>query len=188
MYKRSCDNMSARSSDSDVSDVSAVSRASSASRLSSASYMSVQSERPPGRIRLEKLCTRVHICTHVQRQTQIPDTYSYDQDTVIFNSVSSFPSNDLRLRLSSLNKIMRLFLSVQACHISSRQWSVLFGFISVFVFAWPCMPGSIMHAAACLLSVCRPLLRFASPSGFKGQNHWRIAKGRRDGRGGSRGG
>ncbi|XP_046692986.1 regulating synaptic membrane exocytosis protein 1 isoform X10 [Silurus meridionalis] len=50
MYKRSCDNMSARSSDSDVSDVSAVSRASSASRLSSASYMSVQSERPHGRI------------------------------------------------------------------------------------------------------------------------------------------
>ncbi|XP_053531974.1 regulating synaptic membrane exocytosis protein 1 isoform X3 [Ictalurus punctatus] len=50
MYKRSCDNMSARSSDSDVSDVSAISRASSASRLSSASYMSVQSERPHGRI------------------------------------------------------------------------------------------------------------------------------------------
>ncbi|XP_072513345.1 regulating synaptic membrane exocytosis protein 1 isoform X6 [Salminus brasiliensis] len=50
MYKRSCDNMSARSSDSDMSDVSAISRASSASRLSSASYMSVQSERPHGRI------------------------------------------------------------------------------------------------------------------------------------------
>uniref|UniRef100_A0A8B9JNK0 Regulating synaptic membrane exocytosis 1 n=1 Tax=Astyanax mexicanus TaxID=7994 RepID=A0A8B9JNK0_ASTMX len=50
MYKRSCDNMSARSSDSDVSDVSAISRASSASRLSSASYMSVQSERPHGRL------------------------------------------------------------------------------------------------------------------------------------------
>ncbi|XP_066517045.1 regulating synaptic membrane exocytosis protein 1 isoform X1 [Hoplias malabaricus] len=50
MYKRSCDNMSARSSDSDVSDVSAISRASSVSRLSSASYMSVQSERPHGRI------------------------------------------------------------------------------------------------------------------------------------------
>ncbi|XP_047659317.1 regulating synaptic membrane exocytosis protein 1 isoform X12 [Tachysurus fulvidraco] len=50
LYKRSCDNMSARSSDSDMSDVSAVSRASTASRLSSASYMSVQSERPHGRI------------------------------------------------------------------------------------------------------------------------------------------
>uniref|UniRef100_A0A9J8CDI9 Regulating synaptic membrane exocytosis 1 n=1 Tax=Cyprinus carpio carpio TaxID=630221 RepID=A0A9J8CDI9_CYPCA len=53
MYKdqrRSCDNMSARSSDSDMSDASAISRASSASRLSATSYMSVQSERPHGRI------------------------------------------------------------------------------------------------------------------------------------------
>ncbi|XP_049325651.1 regulating synaptic membrane exocytosis protein 1 isoform X17 [Astyanax mexicanus] len=55
MYKRSCDNMSARSSDSDMSDVSAISRASSASRLSSASYMSVQSERPHGRLRSKSL-------------------------------------------------------------------------------------------------------------------------------------
>ncbi|XP_052455937.1 regulating synaptic membrane exocytosis protein 3-like isoform X15 [Carassius gibelio] len=53
MYKdqrRSCDNMSARSSDSDMSDASAISHASSASRLSATSYMSVQSERPHGRI------------------------------------------------------------------------------------------------------------------------------------------
>ncbi|XP_027141840.1 regulating synaptic membrane exocytosis protein 1 isoform X10 [Larimichthys crocea] len=48
--RRSSDNMSARSSDSDMSDVSALSRASSASRLSSASYMSIQSERPGGRL------------------------------------------------------------------------------------------------------------------------------------------
>ncbi|XP_036075165.1 regulating synaptic membrane exocytosis protein 1 isoform X17 [Rousettus aegyptiacus] len=48
---RSCDNVSARSSDSDVSDVSAISRTSSASRLSSTSFMSEQSERPRGRIR-----------------------------------------------------------------------------------------------------------------------------------------
>ncbi|XP_023480957.1 regulating synaptic membrane exocytosis protein 1 isoform X33 [Equus przewalskii] len=48
---RSCDNVSARSSDSDVSDVSAISRTSSASRLSSTSFMSEQSERPGGRIR-----------------------------------------------------------------------------------------------------------------------------------------
>ncbi|KAM3865276.1 regulating synaptic membrane exocytosis protein 1 isoform 3-T3 [Diretmus argenteus] len=48
--RRSSDNMSARSSDSDMSDVSALSRASSASRLSSTSYMSVQSERPRGRL------------------------------------------------------------------------------------------------------------------------------------------
>uniref|UniRef100_A0A8D2LX69 Regulating synaptic membrane exocytosis 1 n=1 Tax=Varanus komodoensis TaxID=61221 RepID=A0A8D2LX69_VARKO len=47
---RSCDNVSAKSSDSDVSDVSALSRTSSASRLSSTSLMSEQSERPRGRI------------------------------------------------------------------------------------------------------------------------------------------
>ncbi|XP_061145400.1 regulating synaptic membrane exocytosis protein 2 isoform X1 [Syngnathus typhle] len=45
---RGSDNLSAKSSDSDVSDVSAVSRTSSASRFSSTSYMSVQSERPQG--------------------------------------------------------------------------------------------------------------------------------------------
>ncbi|XP_026124085.1 regulating synaptic membrane exocytosis protein 1-like isoform X3 [Carassius auratus] len=58
MYKdqrRSCDNMSARSSDSDMSDASAISHASSASRLSATSYMSVQSERPHGRIRSKSL-------------------------------------------------------------------------------------------------------------------------------------
>uniref|UniRef100_A0A8C7T5K9 Regulating synaptic membrane exocytosis 1 n=1 Tax=Oncorhynchus mykiss TaxID=8022 RepID=A0A8C7T5K9_ONCMY len=47
--RRSSDNVSARSSDSDMSDASALSRASSASRLSSTSYMSIQSERPRGR-------------------------------------------------------------------------------------------------------------------------------------------
>ncbi|XP_023352201.1 regulating synaptic membrane exocytosis protein 2 isoform X19 [Sarcophilus harrisii] len=45
---RGADNISTKSSDSDVSDVSAVSRTSSASRFSSTSYMSVQSERPRG--------------------------------------------------------------------------------------------------------------------------------------------
>uniref|UniRef100_A0A674BEQ2 Regulating synaptic membrane exocytosis 1 n=1 Tax=Salmo trutta TaxID=8032 RepID=A0A674BEQ2_SALTR len=49
--KDSSDNVSARSSDSDMSDASALSRASSASRLSSTSYMSIQSERPRGRLR-----------------------------------------------------------------------------------------------------------------------------------------
>ncbi|XP_065821667.1 regulating synaptic membrane exocytosis protein 1 isoform X6 [Labrus bergylta] len=48
--RRSSDNMSARSSGSDTSDMSALSRASSASRLSSTSYMSIQSERPGGRL------------------------------------------------------------------------------------------------------------------------------------------
>ncbi|XP_026134181.1 regulating synaptic membrane exocytosis protein 1-like isoform X6 [Carassius auratus] len=46
--RRSCDNVSHKSSDSDVSDVSAISRASSASRISSTSYMSIQSEQPRG--------------------------------------------------------------------------------------------------------------------------------------------
>ncbi|XP_047639394.1 regulating synaptic membrane exocytosis protein 2 isoform X4 [Phacochoerus africanus] len=45
---RGADNISTKSSDSDVSDISAVSRNSSASRFSSTSYMSVQSERPRG--------------------------------------------------------------------------------------------------------------------------------------------
>uniref|UniRef100_A0A7N6FAP3 Regulating synaptic membrane exocytosis 1 n=1 Tax=Anabas testudineus TaxID=64144 RepID=A0A7N6FAP3_ANATE len=56
--RRSSDNMSARSSDSDMSDVSALSRASSASRLSSTSYMSIQSERPGGRLRSSFLSSR----------------------------------------------------------------------------------------------------------------------------------
>ncbi|KAM6956452.1 regulating synaptic membrane exocytosis protein 1 isoform 3-T3 [Aplochiton taeniatus] len=47
--RRSCENVSHKSSDSDVSDVSAISRTSSASRISSTSYMSIQSERPRGR-------------------------------------------------------------------------------------------------------------------------------------------
>ncbi|XP_058299847.1 regulating synaptic membrane exocytosis protein 2 isoform X16 [Hylobates moloch] len=45
---RGADNVSTKSSDSDVSDISAVSRTSSASRFSSTSYMSVQSECPRG--------------------------------------------------------------------------------------------------------------------------------------------
>ncbi|KAM4611347.1 regulating synaptic membrane exocytosis protein 1 isoform 6-T6 [Polymixia lowei] len=53
--RRSSDNMSARSSDSDMSDGSVLSRASSASRLSSTSYMSIQSERPRGRLRSKSL-------------------------------------------------------------------------------------------------------------------------------------
>ncbi|XP_061628158.1 regulating synaptic membrane exocytosis protein 1 isoform X17 [Phyllopteryx taeniolatus] len=53
--RRSSDNMSARSSDSDMSDMSALSRASSASHLSSTSYMSIQSERPGGRLRSKSI-------------------------------------------------------------------------------------------------------------------------------------
>lgn len=61
--RRSSDNMSARSSDSDMSDASALSRASSASRLSSTSYMSIQSERIGVRRRL--VCWGL-FCSHRQ--------------------------------------------------------------------------------------------------------------------------
>ncbi|KAM6997450.1 regulating synaptic membrane exocytosis protein 1-like isoform 26-T26 [Tautogolabrus adspersus] len=49
LQRRSSENVSHKSSDSDVSDVSAISRTSSASRISSTSYISIQSERPRGR-------------------------------------------------------------------------------------------------------------------------------------------
>ncbi|XP_057690847.1 regulating synaptic membrane exocytosis protein 2 isoform X13 [Corythoichthys intestinalis] len=55
---RGSDNLSAKSSDSDVSDVSAVSRTSSASRFSSTSYISVQSERPQGNRKIRHLLSR----------------------------------------------------------------------------------------------------------------------------------
>ncbi|ELW68401.1 Regulating synaptic membrane exocytosis protein 2 [Tupaia chinensis] len=51
---RGADNISTKSSDSDVSDISAVSRTSSASRFSSTSYMSVQSERPRGNKKISR--------------------------------------------------------------------------------------------------------------------------------------
>uniref|UniRef100_A0A8D0Z608 Regulating synaptic membrane exocytosis 2 n=1 Tax=Sus scrofa TaxID=9823 RepID=A0A8D0Z608_PIG len=54
---RGADNISTKSSDSDVSDISAVSRTSSASRFSSTSYMSVQSERPRGNKKIS--CTSI---------------------------------------------------------------------------------------------------------------------------------
>ncbi|XP_077455518.1 regulating synaptic membrane exocytosis protein 2 isoform X12 [Stigmatopora argus] len=55
---RGSDNLSTKSSDSDVSDVSAVSRTSSASRFSSTSYISVQSERPQGNRKIRHLQSR----------------------------------------------------------------------------------------------------------------------------------
>ncbi|XP_041423909.1 regulating synaptic membrane exocytosis protein 2 isoform X21 [Xenopus laevis] len=57
--QRGSDNMSNKSSDSDVSDVSAVSRTSSASRFSSTSYMSVQSERPRGNMKIGRRAREV---------------------------------------------------------------------------------------------------------------------------------
>ncbi|CAL8259929.1 unnamed protein product [Boreogadus saida] len=52
---RGSDNLSAKSSDSDVSDVSGASRTSSVSRFSGTSYMSVQSERPQGNRKIRAL-------------------------------------------------------------------------------------------------------------------------------------
>ncbi|XP_029926474.1 regulating synaptic membrane exocytosis protein 1 isoform X3 [Myripristis murdjan] len=59
--RRSCENVSHKSSDSDVSDVSAISRTSSASRISSTSYMSIQSERPRGRFSRAMRATGRHM-------------------------------------------------------------------------------------------------------------------------------
>ncbi|XP_044071099.1 regulating synaptic membrane exocytosis protein 1-like isoform X18 [Siniperca chuatsi] len=59
--RRSNENVSHKSSDSDVSDVSAISRTSSASRISSTSYMSIQSERPRGRFSRAMRATGRHM-------------------------------------------------------------------------------------------------------------------------------
>ncbi|KAG7512960.1 regulating synaptic membrane exocytosis 1-like isoform X1 [Solea senegalensis] len=59
--RRSSENVSHKSSDSDVSDVSAISRTSSASRISSTSYMSIQSERPRGRFSRAMRATGHHM-------------------------------------------------------------------------------------------------------------------------------
>uniref|UniRef100_A0A672SX08 Regulating synaptic membrane exocytosis 2 n=1 Tax=Sinocyclocheilus grahami TaxID=75366 RepID=A0A672SX08_SINGR len=53
------ENLSAKSSDSDVSDVSAVSRTSSVSRFSSMSYISVQSERPRGSRKISEFTSKM---------------------------------------------------------------------------------------------------------------------------------
>ncbi|KAM9847317.1 regulating synaptic membrane exocytosis protein 1 isoform 2-T2 [Aulostomus maculatus] len=59
--RTSSENISHKSSDSDVSDVSAISRTSSASRISSTSYMSIQSERPRGRFSRAMRATGRHM-------------------------------------------------------------------------------------------------------------------------------
>ncbi|XP_049456024.1 regulating synaptic membrane exocytosis protein 1-like isoform X6 [Epinephelus fuscoguttatus] len=64
--RRSSENVSHKSSDSDGSDVSAISRTSSASRISSTSYMSIQSERPRGRFRAMRATGR-----HMMKSTSV---------------------------------------------------------------------------------------------------------------------
>ncbi|XP_060754946.1 regulating synaptic membrane exocytosis protein 1 [Neoarius graeffei] len=104
MYKRSCDNMSARSSDSDVSDVSAVSRASSASRLSSASYMSVQSERPHGRISRQVRASAGRSMlksTSVSGEINTPERTDGSQSDTALGTVGSSSSKKRRASLNA---------------------------------------------------------------------------------------
>ncbi|KAM3606507.1 uncharacterized protein V6R79_017621 [Siganus canaliculatus] len=63
--RRSSENVSHKSSDSDVSNGSAISRTSSASRISSTSYMSIQSERPRGRFSRAMRATGRHMMKSV---------------------------------------------------------------------------------------------------------------------------
>ncbi|KAM6968381.1 regulating synaptic membrane exocytosis protein 2 isoform 6-T6 [Aplochiton taeniatus] len=85
---RGSDNLSAKSSDSDVSDVSAVSRTSSASRFSSTSYISVQSERPQGNRNIRDFTSKMknrQMCTsggsiNMTKSTSISgDMYSLEK-------------------------------------------------------------------------------------------------------------
>ncbi|CAJ1067025.1 regulating synaptic membrane exocytosis protein 1-like isoform X6 [Xyrichtys novacula] len=69
--RRSSENVSHKSSDSDVSDVSAISRTSSASRISSTSYMSIQSERPRGRFSRAMRATGRHMMKSTSMSSEI---------------------------------------------------------------------------------------------------------------------
>ncbi|KAM9155130.1 regulating synaptic membrane exocytosis protein 1 isoform 4-T4 [Pangshura tecta] len=92
---RSCDNVSAKSSDSDVSDVSAISRTSSASRLSSTSFMSEQSERPRGRIRSKSL----EICKTDGKRER---TISWELDDQMGHSEKKLDMEDKKKRRHSV--------------------------------------------------------------------------------------
>uniref|UniRef100_H3CWZ3 Regulating synaptic membrane exocytosis 1 n=1 Tax=Tetraodon nigroviridis TaxID=99883 RepID=H3CWZ3_TETNG len=72
--RRSSENVSHKSSDSDVSDVSAISRTSSASRISSTSYMSIQSERPRGRFSRAMRATG----RHMMKSTSVGEIYGME--------------------------------------------------------------------------------------------------------------
>ncbi|KAI4813178.1 hypothetical protein KUCAC02_024524 [Chaenocephalus aceratus] len=99
--RRSSENVSHKSSDSDVSDVSAISRTSSASRISSTSYMSIQSERPRGRFRAMRATGR-----HMMKSTSVSgEIYGMDhadgsQSDTALGSLGS----GLKKRRSSLSQ------------------------------------------------------------------------------------
>ncbi|XP_042639572.1 regulating synaptic membrane exocytosis protein 2 [Orycteropus afer afer] len=85
---RGADNVSTKSSDSDVSDISAVSRTSSASRFSSTSYMSVQSERPRGNKKISVFTSKMQ-----SRQMGISGT-NMTKSTSISGDMCSLEKND----------------------------------------------------------------------------------------------
>nr|XP_015213548.1 PREDICTED: regulating synaptic membrane exocytosis protein 2 isoform X49 [Lepisosteus oculatus] len=86
--QRGSDNISTKSSDSDVSDVSAVSRTSSASRFSSTSYMSVQSERPRGNRKISDFTSKMK-----NRQMGAPGK-NMTKSTSISGDMYSLEKND----------------------------------------------------------------------------------------------
>ncbi|XP_023373116.1 regulating synaptic membrane exocytosis protein 2 isoform X4 [Otolemur garnettii] len=85
---RGADNISTKSSDSDVSDISAVSRTSSASRFSSTSYMSVQSERPRGNKKISVFTSKMQ-----SRQMGVSGK-SMTKSTSISGDMCSLEKND----------------------------------------------------------------------------------------------
>ncbi|XP_054355570.1 regulating synaptic membrane exocytosis protein 2 isoform X26 [Pongo pygmaeus] len=85
---RGADNVSTKSSDSDVSDISAVSRTSSASRFSSTSYMSVQSERPGGNKKISVFTSKMQ-----SRQVGISGK-NMTKSTSISGDMCSLEKND----------------------------------------------------------------------------------------------
>uniref|UniRef100_A0AAQ4PBL7 Regulating synaptic membrane exocytosis 1 n=1 Tax=Gasterosteus aculeatus aculeatus TaxID=481459 RepID=A0AAQ4PBL7_GASAC len=96
--RRSTENVSHKSSDSDVSDVSAISRTSSASRLSSTSYMSIQSERPRGRFRAMRATGR-----HMLKSTSVSGEI-YGMEHVDGSQSDTALGSGIKKRRSSLSQ------------------------------------------------------------------------------------
>ncbi|KAM8859882.1 regulating synaptic membrane exocytosis protein 1 isoform 11-T11 [Spinachia spinachia] len=96
--RRSSENVSHKSSDSDVSDVSAISRTSSASRLSSTSYMSIQSERPRGRFRAMRATGR-----HMLKSTSVSGEI-YGMEHVDGSQSDTALGSGIKKRRSSLSQ------------------------------------------------------------------------------------
>ncbi|MED6285089.1 Regulating synaptic membrane exocytosis protein 1, partial [Characodon lateralis] len=98
--RRSSENVSHKSSDSDVSDVSAISRTSSASRISSTSYMSIQSERPRGRFSRAVRVSGRHMRTSVSGEIYGMEHADGSQSDTALGSLGS----GIKKRRSSLSQ------------------------------------------------------------------------------------